>query len=143
MRQYAEAEWMEKVDEQAEKFAERRLIKADELIDRTNYYEGSKKYYITLRDKQNLLLYAMDPGIEKQIDLFHTILIRSDFEIADIFLDVAPAWSQANPMPFVQFSTLIDGVRPPVLSSTLIGNYKAQIEKFHEDTNHIFDQSRK
>lgn len=143
MRQYAEAEWMVKQNDTGNMFSDQHVIKSDELITRTNYFEAAQKYYITLRDKQNLLLYAMDPEIERQIDLFHTLLIRSDFDIADIFLEVAPQWAASNPMPFVQFSTLMDGLHPPLLSSTLIGNYRAQIEKFHEDTNHIFDKSRK
>jgi hypothetical protein len=143
MREHAEAEWMVKVDDAGSMFSDQHVIKADELIQRPNYFADAQKYYKTLRDKQNLLLYPIPPEIDKQIDLFHTLLIRSDFELTEAFLGTLPEWSRTNPMPVVQFATLIDGIVPPLLSTTLIGNYKAQIEKFHDDTGHLFDESRK
>lgn len=112
---------------------------AESLITRPDYYVKAEKLYgKTLRDKQKLLLFPVDPTIDQQIELFHRLFIQTDLMLADLFISTAHEWSKANPLPPVKFLRLESPVLMPVLSTTLIGNYRMQIRKFHDHTQGVF-----
>lgn len=142
LRPGAESEWVQKSDDNAKFFREDAIIKADELMRRTNYFDRSQSYYLSLRDKQDLLIFPIPQDIDRQITLFHSLLIMSDLRLSELFVESVSQWSRSNPLPVVQFTTLIDGRVISPITSSMVGSYRAQIDQFHELTSGVFKQGQ-
>jgi hypothetical protein len=138
LRPTAEQTWIEKGNEDMRFFHEDAVIAADSLMRRSNYYDRAQHFYKSIRDKDSLLLFPIDPQIDKQIDLSHTLLIETDLFLSEIYIETAYAWVRSNTLQLTQFTTHISGLVPPILTNSLVGNYRAQIDKFHEDTSAVF-----
>lgn len=135
LRRYAEGAWEIQVKQAGEGGAEEVIP-----LRRADVYENAKSYFRTLRDQPKDLTFAIAPSVDAQIKLFHTYQIQADFELADIFIKAADLWNQRYPLPEAQFSLRVKPQQMIMLTPSLVGNYRAQIDVFHKDTENIFKQ---
>lgn len=115
------------------------VVSSEQLITRTNYIDRSRSYYKSLRDQDRLLLFSMPEDIKKQINDFQFYMIHADLKMSEDFVKNAEEWQKNNPLPMTQFSLRMPSVQMPLLSSTLLGNYRMQIIDFHNETDHVFE----
>ena len=104
-----------------------------DLIVRPNAYEKSAKYFLSLRDHKDLVVFPIHEGVRRQIEDYHTAIINSDAQMYQLFLESLNVWAAKNPPLVVQFGLDRAPVRIGMITPSLVRAYEAQMNQWHKE----------
>lgn len=138
VRKWAEEDWY-RISNDNEGM--RGVISSEELAKRYDYMVKAREYFHTLQSRGELLSFDLDPGIEKQIEVFHTMRIDADVKSVKMFSRELLNWGATHPLPPAFFTLRVGEVEIPLISQSLLSTYDMIMKKFHDETEHVFDKN--
>jgi len=110
------------------------------VIARPDFFRMAEYYYLTLRDKDRLLVFAIPEEVQNEILRTQTYPVHLDLEMANLMIELVPQYLSQHSIPLMQFSLLRAPHKTVGLTPGYVGVYVKQVRDFHEKTNFVFSK---
>lgn len=119
------------------KLENKEKIDARSLIEHRNFYSEAQKIAKTIYEQKDSILYKMNDSVRESVSLQFQIIPFWDMRLALLFYEETQKRDMSQ-LPLAQYSLSIQPAKPFPLSSSLMGQYTADMKIFNRKTYNVF-----